>query len=153
SVRFVVEQSIDAILEGREIGVSREEFQRTVAAPQPAPEAPPPAPAPAQPPPPPLNQRAVAAGYEGVMVGSGEVQHAAKLVLVARFARIHIAGEARLTTAMTISGDGAQARLSTRSVSLSAAGRLLALGEFSVLAGLGIGLDMTTVEPTVTTPD
>ena len=28
SVRFVVEQSIDAILEGREIGVSREEFQR-----------------------------------------------------------------------------------------------------------------------------
>ena len=33
SVRFVIEESIDAILEGREIGVSREEFQRTIAAP------------------------------------------------------------------------------------------------------------------------
>ena len=29
SVRFVIEQSIDAILEGREIGVSRDEFQRS----------------------------------------------------------------------------------------------------------------------------
>ena len=47
SVRFVIEQSIDAILEGRDIGVSREEFQRSVAPPPPAAEPPPPAPAPA----------------------------------------------------------------------------------------------------------
>ncbi len=35
SVRFVIEQSIDAILEGREIGVSRDEFQRGVSGPPP----------------------------------------------------------------------------------------------------------------------
>ncbi len=34
SVRFVIEQSIDAILEGREIGVSRDEFQRSALAPR-----------------------------------------------------------------------------------------------------------------------
>jgi hypothetical protein len=36
SVRFVIEQSIDAILEGREIGVSRDEFQRNGLAAAPA---------------------------------------------------------------------------------------------------------------------
>ena len=45
SVRFVIEQSIDAILEGREIGVSRDEFQRSglsaTPARSPAPLAPP----------------------------------------------------------------------------------------------------------------
>ena len=54
---------------------------------------------------------------------------------------------------MSIAGDGVQARLSAGGVSLSAAGRFLSLGNFSVFAGLGVGLDVTRVEPAVTTPD
>ena len=155
SVRFVIEQSIDAILEGREIGVSREEFQRSVAAPPPAAEPPHPAPAPAPvpAPAPATNQLLLAGGYEGIAMGSSEYQHAAKIVVAARFDRLQIAGAVRLAAPMSITGDGVQARLSAGGVSLSAAGRFLSLGDFSVFAGLGVGLDVTRVEPAVTTPD
>ena len=157
SVRFVIEQSIDAILEGREIGVSREEFQRSVAPPPPAVEppqpAPAPAPAPVPAPAPTTNQLLLAGGYEGLAMGSSEYQHAAKVVVAARFDRLQIAGAVRLAAPMSIAGDGVQARLSAGGVSLSAAGRFLSLGNFSVFAGLGVGLDVTRVEPAVTAPD
>ncbi|HEY7373953.1 MAG TPA: hypothetical protein VIF57_17465 [Polyangia bacterium] len=149
-VRFIIEQSVDAILEGRDIGVSREEFQRGVA-PPPAPVAPPPPAAPAPAPAP--RQLLLAGGYELVAMGSGEYQHAATLVVGARFTRLQLAGAARLAAPLSIAGDGAQARLSTGGVSASAAARVLGLGDVSVFAGLGAGLDVTRVEPTVTAPD
>ncbi len=154
-VRFVIEQSIDAILEGREIGVSREEFQRSVAPPPPAaaPPPPPPPPAPAPAPAPATTQLLLAGGYEGLAMGSSEYQHAAKVVVAARFDRLQIAGAVRLAAPMSIAGDGVQARLSAGGVSLSAAGRFLSLGNVSVFAGLGVGLDVTRVEPAVTAPD
>jgi hypothetical protein len=155
-VRFIIEQSVDAILEGRDIGVSREEFQRGVA-PPPAPEPPPPAPAPAPAavaaPAPAPRQLLLAGGYELVALGSGEYQHAGMIVVAARFSRLQLAGAARLAAPLSIAGDGAQARLSAGGVSAFAAGRLLALGDFSVIAGLGAGLDLTRVEPTVTALD
>ena len=157
SVRFVVEQSIDAILEGREIGVSREEFQRSIAAPPPPPAAPPPAPVPSPPtapPPPPVESRlSLAAGYEGVALGSGEYQHAARIVFGARFARLRFAAAARIAAPVSIAGDGVQARLASGGVSLSGAARILSLENLFLSAGLGAGLDMTRVEPTVTMPD
>jgi hypothetical protein len=157
SVRFVVEQSIDAILEGRAIGVSREEFQRTVAPPPAAVEAPPPplapAPVPAPAAEPPRSQWQLAAGYEAVALGSGDYQQGAKLLLAARFARVHVVAAARLAAPLSIAGDGVQARLSTAGVSASAAGNLLQRAELSVRVGLGVGLDLTYVEPTVTAPD
>ena len=156
-VRFVIEQSIDAILEGREIGVSREEFQRSVAPPPPAVEpprpAPTPAPAPVPAPAPATTQLLLAGGYEGLAMGSSEYQHAAKVVVAARFDRLQIAGAVRLAAPMSIAGDSVQARLSAGGVGLSAAGRFLSLGNFSVFAGLGVGLDVTRVEPAVTGPD
>lgn len=154
TVRFVVERSIDAILEGREIGVSREEFQRGAAPASPAPvveRAPPAAPAPA--PASAGSQWQLAAGYEVVALGSGEYQQGAKIAVAARFARIVIAAAARLAAPMSIAGDGVQARLSTAGVSTSAAGRFLTLGSLSVLAGLGAGADFTRVAPAVATPD
>ena len=151
SVRFVIEQSIDAILEGREIGVTREEFQRTVVPSPPAAEvARPPA---ARAPPPSERHLLLAGGYEGLAMGSSEYQHAAKVVVAARFARLQIAAAARLAAPMSIDGDGAHARLSTAGVSVSAAGKFLSLGSLSVFAGLGVGLDVTRVEPAVTTAD
>jgi len=156
SIRFVVEQSIDAILEGREIGVSREEFQRSIAAPPPPP-APPPAPVPGPPtapPPPPAESRlSLAAGYEGVALGSGEYQHAARIVFGARFTRLRFAAAARIAAPVSIAGDGVQARLASGGVSLSGAARILSLENLFLSAGLGAGLDMTRVEPTVTMPD
>jgi hypothetical protein len=151
SVRFVIEQSIDAILEGREIGVTREEFQRGVVPPPPAAEplrsTAAPAPAPAE------STLLLAGGYEGIAVGWGAYQHAAKVVVAARFTRVQIAGAARLAAPMSIASDGVQARLSTGGVSLSAAVKVLSLAKLSVIAGFGVGLDVTRVEPAVTTPD
>ena len=154
SVRFVIEQSIDAILEGRDIGVSREEFQRGVAPPPAAEPPPPPSPPapPAGPAPAPAAAPALAGGYEFVALGAGAYQHAAKVLLAARFTRLQIAGAARLAVPMTITGDGVRARLWTGGVSASAAARLLGFARFSVLAGLGAGVDLTHVEPAVSTP-
>jgi hypothetical protein len=156
SARFVVEQSVKAILEGREIGVSREEFQRSVL---PAPAVPPVVQAPRAPPlptpaPAPAPTRLLlTGGYELVAMGSGEYQQAARVAVGARLARVQIAAAARLAAPVSIAGGGARARLSTGAVSVSAASRLVAVGSLSVMAGLGAALDLTRVEPAVTTPD
>lgn len=150
-VQFVIEQSIDAILEGRDIGVSREEFQRSVAPPAPVIEAPVPPPVPE--PTPARSQLQLAAGYEGVAMGSGEYQNAARVVVAARFARFRIGGTARVAAPLSIAGDGVQARLSTGGVGASAAARLVGHGPLSLDAGMGVGFDMTRVEPAVTTPE
>jgi hypothetical protein len=154
SVRFVVEQSIDAILEGRDIGVSREEFQRSVAPPPPIAERPPVA-AVAPPPPPALPDRRLllAGGYEGVAMGSGDFQHAAKIVLAARFTRLEIGAAARLAAPISIAGDGIEARLSTIGASVFGAAKLLRTEDLAVSAGVAVGLDLTRAEATVTTPD
>jgi len=154
SARLVVEESIDAILEGREIGMSREEFQRSVLPPPPAvveapraPTAPPPAPTPT------LRRLLVTAGYEVVAMGSGEYQQAVKFAVGARLARVQIAAAARLAAPVSIAGDGAQARLSAGAVSVSGAGTLVSVGALSVTAGLAAGVELTRVEPAVTTQD
>jgi hypothetical protein len=163
SVELVVEQSIDAILEGREIGVSREEFQRTVLPPPTVAEAPstpaaPPAapvpasaPAPASAPSP--TQLLLEAGAELVAMGSGQYQQAAKVAVAARMARVEIAVGARLAAPISITGDGVQARLWTGGITLSGAGRPLSRGNLAVMAGLAAGLDFTRVTPAVTTLD
>jgi hypothetical protein len=160
SALFVIEQSIDAILDGREIGVSREEFQRSVAAPPPPPRPPPPPPPraplpPAVPAPPPRGQTELllSGGYECLVMGSGNYQHAGKLMVAARFTRFQLAAAARVAAPISIAGDGVQARLSGGGVSLSGAGRLVSLGNLSVVAGLGAGLDVTRVQPAVTMPE
>jgi hypothetical protein len=158
SAVFVIEQSIDALLEGREIGVTREEYQRSVAAPAPAPA---PAPATAAPGPPsvpvpPTESRArlrLAGGYEGVAMGSAAYQHAAKILVAARFARLQVAAAARVAAPISIAGAGAQAQLWTSGFSVSGAARFLSIGNLSVSAGLGGGLDLTRVEPAVSAPN
>lgn len=150
SIRFVIEQSIDAILEGRDIGVSREEFQRSALPPPPIAAPPPPA---APPAPPPARRLQLAVGYEGVAMGSGEVQHAAKLLLDARFTRLHAGASVRLAAPLSIAGDGVEARLSTVGGTVFGAAELFARGGFTVVAGVAAGLDMTRAEPSVTAPD
>lgn len=152
STLFVVEESIDAILEGREIGVSREEYQRGVVAP-------PSAPAAASPPSPPAQPAAdetrlmLAAGYDAVALGSGAYQHAAKLVGAARLARVRISATARVAAPLSIAGEGVQAQLWAAGVSVSGAARIFVSGNLSVSVGLGGGVDLTRVAPTVTSPD
>jgi len=151
--RFVVEQSVDAILEGREIGVSREEFQRSVAPAPPIVEVPRAAPVPAPAPIPNPTRLLLAAGYELIAMGSGEYQQAGRVAVGARFARVQVAAAARLAAPVSVAGDGVGARLSTGAVSLSGAGRIGSIGGLSVMAGLGVGLGLTRVEPAVTAPD
>ncbi len=88
-------------------------------------------------------------------MGSGEFQHAAKVVVAGALDRdrVVIALAARIAAPISIAGDGVRARLSTAGVSASGAGRFLTLGGFSVLAGLGAGLDFTRVAPAVLAPD
>lgn len=153
SLRFVVEQSIDAILEGRDIGVSREEFQRSVSPPVPAVEPPRPPPAtPAPPAPAPAGPHwSLAGGYEVVALGSGQFQQAGRVAVTARFARLQIAAAARFAAPISVAGDGAGARLETAGASLSTAARLLVSGGWSLAAGLGADLDLIRVQPSVTT--
>jgi hypothetical protein len=163
SVRFVIEQSIDAILEGREIGVSRDEFQRNgLGSPPGSRQAPQEAPSPVAPVPAARlaaaraatsAQLLLTAGYQLQVMGSGEFQHAGKLAFAARFDRVVLALSARIAAPMSIAGDGVSARLTTAGVSASGAGRFLDAGGFSLLAGVGAGLDFTHVVPSVIPPD
>jgi hypothetical protein len=149
SVRLVIEQSVDAILEGREIGVSREEFQRNVLPPASAPPPPPAGPLP--PPPARAHPLLLSAGYEGVAMGSGTYEHAAKIEL--RLPRLHVGAAARVGAPLTIAANGVEARLWAAGVSAFGAASLLEVGQLSLNAAVGVGLDVTRVEPTVTTPD
>jgi hypothetical protein len=154
SALFVIEESIDAILEGREIGVSREEYQRSLSAPAPAPAVPGPPSAPSPPPPTAAGTRLLlAGGYDGVAQGSGAYQHGATARIAARRARVQISVAARVAAPVSIAGDGVQARLWAGGAGVSGAARLISIGNFSVSAGLGGGLDLTRVAPTVTAPD
>jgi len=149
SLRFVVEQSIDAILEGRDIGMSREEFQRSVLPPAPLP--PPPVETPPPPPPVPAGtDMRLAVGYEAMAMGSSQVQQAGKLEVAAYLGRVEVAAAARLALPLSVSGGGAEARLQTASLGLAAAWKLLTSGNLSLAAGVGAGFDLTHVAPAVT---
>jgi hypothetical protein len=159
SALFVIEQSLDAILEGREIGVSREEYQRSVAppptvtsaTPSPSVAAPPIVAAPERPA---RDTRLVlAGGYEGVALGPAALQHAGRLALNARSDRFQVGVAARLAAPITIGADGVEAKLWAGGVDISGAARLLGSHAFSVSAALGVGLDLTHVDPRVTAPD
>jgi hypothetical protein len=154
-VRFVVEESIDAILEGREIGVSREEFQRRVVPAPPVVEAPraPAVAAPAPAPTPSPIRMLLAGGYELIAMGRGDYQQAAKVTGGARLASVEIVVSGRLAAPISIAGDGVRTRLSAGAASVSGAGRLVTFGGLSLTAGLGAGLEITRVEATVTTQD
>lgn len=159
SVRFVIEQSIDAILEGRDIGVSREEFERGAVPPPPevaparaAPAAATPAPAPAALEPTLAGTHlSLAGGYEIVPMGSSEYQQAARIEVGARFEGLQLAAVGRLAAPLTVAGDGVRALLSSGGFGVVAAEKLTSVGSLSFTAGLGAGLDLTHVEPVVTT--
>jgi len=156
SVLFVVEQSVAEILAGRAIGVLREEYQRGLEAAAPPPAAAREVSAPT------TSVRAVkqsewkryqvAAGYEAVALGSNQLQHGPKVVVAAHFTRLRIAADLRIALPMAIAGGDAQAQLSTGAAALTAAW-VLALHSTAILAGVGAGLDVTRIEPSVAGPD
>src|SRR5262249_39056964 len=86
-------------------------------------------------------------------LGSGEFQHAAMIAVALRWTQLQVAGAVRLAAPMSITGDGAQARLTTVAFGASAAGRFPFGGDFALVTGVGAGLDVTRVEPTVTGTD
>ena len=158
STLFVIEQSIDAILEGREIGVSREEYQRSVAPPARARRS-----EPAERAERPRAQRRTAGGERDSAAAGGRLRRRG-------------AGVRRLPARGEGSGRGAarprpdlrrgarrrarfdrrrrcEADLWTSGVSLAGAARLLTLANLSISAGLGAGLDFNRVTPKVTAPD
>jgi hypothetical protein len=152
SVLFVVERSLEAILAGQEIGVSWDEYQRSVEpAPIPPVETPPPPP---PPPPPPLPRRvSLAAGYEASAMGAGAYLHGPRVMLGVRIAKVRIGGALRLQAPLTVGDETAAARLSAGGGALSIASTLFAHRGFSVAGGLGAGLDATRIAPTVSSAD
>lgn len=171
---FIIEQSIDAmidaILAGQEIGVSREEYERTVAAAQP-PSAQEAAPEPERPPRRPSDvpssavsqvvsapsaagtgaerRLRIAGGYEGATMGQGRYRHAARLVLALGFARLQLAIGARLAAPVALAGQGAEARLWSGGADVSAGMRFPLASNLSIAAVLGFGGDLTRVAPSV----
>src|SRR5262249_36141493 len=138
--------------EGRDIGVSREEFQRGVPAP-PAPAPPPPAPpvpALVPTPTPDTGHLLLAGGSEFIPLGARAYQHAPRIVVAPRFTPPPPPPRGPPVSG---AGAGARARLSVGAPGASGGGSFLTAGSLSVIAGLGAGLELGHVEPTVTTPD
>lgn len=146
SVLFVVERSLDEILAGREIGVTWDEYQRSVE----------PAAAPAAAPMPPVTQPrrvSLAAGYEASAMGTGVYPHGPRVTLGVRFARVRLGGALRLQVPVTAGDDTATARLTTAGGALSIAATLFSRRDLFVAGGAGVGLDATRIAPTASSPD
>jgi hypothetical protein len=154
SVLFIVERSLAAILAGQEIGVTWDEYRRSLEPVAPAPTPPAPnvvpvvGPAPA---PPATGPRRVslAAGYEGSAMGTGTYPHGPKIAVGRRLARVRVGGALRLQAPMTVGDAAVDARLSTAGGAFSIAATLFSRQNLSVAGGVGAGLDATRIEPAV----
>ena len=153
-IRLVVDSSVDAILKGRALGVSRDEFERSLApapapvpAPAPTPEpaaAPLPTPAPTRPRP----RWAIAAGYSGTMLSTDSVAHGPELgadLLWPRF-RLGMIVSQRFQQTVTRSDTGMH--LLSSGIRIVAAFPTAITSRLSASLGLGAGVDATHVEPT-----
>lgn len=151
SVLFVVESSLEAMLAGQDIGVSREEYRREVEATRaPAPavvQASAAAPAAVTPSP------TIAIGYGATALGGGVVAHGPHVALEYWSHRLRFGAGFHADVPVRVGDDGAGARLSTAGARLSVATRLLSHGGLAFIGGGGAGYDATRVVPSVTTPE
>jgi hypothetical protein len=154
-IRLVVDSSVEAILKGRALGVSRDEFERSLA-PAPAP-APPPAPtpepasAPAPPPTPaptrPRPRWAIAAGYSGTMLSTDSVAHGPELGADLLWPRFRLGMILSQQFQQTVTRSDTGMHLLSSGIRIVAAFPTAITSRLSASLGLGAGVDATHVEP------
>ena len=147
-IRFVVENSVEAIRAGRDIGVSREEYDQSLnpsVAPRAGASPAPPVAKPDRP-----SRRALVASveYEGTSMGRGRYQQGPGISVVARLRHAWISADLLARIPMTIVGDTADARIQTGALRVTGAVPLLSWRQASLAAGLGAGIDVSQIRPT-----
>jgi hypothetical protein len=152
-IRFVVESSVEAIRAGRAIGVSREEYEKSVARPQ--------APSPVQPsvrpvlpsPRPPASDLVAAVKYESTLMARGRYQHGPGISLAVRLPRLWLGVDVLARIPMTIVGDAAEARIYSGALRVTAAIPFMSSRLVWLAAGAGGGIDVTQIRSTSSRPD
>jgi hypothetical protein len=157
-IRLVVDSSVEAILKGRALGVSREEFERSLAtppapAPAPAPE-PTPAPSPASSPEPaarsPWSRWAITAGYSGTMLSKDFVAHGPELGAERRWLGLRLGVTLSQQLPQTVTRNEADMRMVSSGIRIVAAFPMAITSRLSASLGLGAGIDATHVDPSGT---
>jgi len=146
SITFIVGSSLDALIAGREIGVSRDAFAQDVAA---APPPSPPVAIPAAPPPPEPRRAILSIGYELVRAAPVPLQHRVVIAYQWYGRRVRAGGAAFVAAPQTIAGDPAGAQLLTGGLIVSAGAHWLVARALHLTAGAGAGIEAVRVEPTV----
>jgi hypothetical protein len=146
-IRFVVESSVEAIRAGRDIGVSREEYDRSLKAPA-GPLAPSALGPPASPPlRPPAVELVAAIKYESTLMARGHYQQGPGISLGARLPHLWIGADLLARLPMTIVGDTADARIWAGAMRVTGAIPLISSRLASLAAGLGAGIDVSQIRP------
>jgi hypothetical protein len=156
-IRFVVDSSVEAILRGRALGVSRDEFERSLApspAPAPAP-APPPEPAAPAPPPEPEPARepateprwAVGAGYSGTMRSTDSFAHGPELGVEHRWPLLRLGMTLSQQFQQTVTSSNVGMGLLSSGIRISMALAEAITPHLAASFGLGAGVDATHVTP------
>ena len=159
-IRLVVDSSVEAILKGRALGVSREEFERSLATPAPpaplaaapalpAPPAPPTveSPQPAEPAADSRPRWAIAAGYSGTMLSTDSIAHGPELYGERRWPRLRLGVILRQQLPLTVARSDVDMRLLSSGIHFVAAFPAAITSHLSASFGLGAGVDATRVNP------
>jgi hypothetical protein len=143
-IRFVVESSVEAMLKGSALGISRDEFERSLAPPPAIIEntVPPP-----QEPTRDRNKWALSAGYSGTMLTSNLVAHGPELGAELRRHHLHLGITLAQRFPLTVTRAGISTGLISSGVRIHAALPIALGSRTSASAGMGIGLDATHVAP------
>jgi hypothetical protein len=152
---FIVESSIEAIRAGQAIGVSREEYDRSLSSPIRPPAALPPVPPPALATSPPVlpPRRSPSLGlvaavrYEGTLMARGRYQHGPGISLALRLLHLWIGADLLARIPMTLVGDAAEARIQAGAFRITGAVPLVSSPQASVAAGIGGGVDVSRIQP------
>jgi hypothetical protein len=163
SVALILGSSLDALVAGRDIGVSREDFAQRIAA---APVVAAPAlasanggadvPAPTRPTPAPslsMREAALSVGYELVRAAPLPYQHRLVVDCQLRWRRAHVAAGLFAALPQTVHPDVVSARLLAGGARVTAGVRVVAAGSIQVIAGAALGIEATRVEPNVGTAE
>jgi hypothetical protein len=152
-IRFVVESSVAAIRAGHDIGVSREEYDRSLNAqvdPSAISSLAPPAPPPLRPPP---LELVAAITYEGTLMARGHYQQGPGISLGARLPHLWIGVDLLARLPMTVVGDTADARISAGALRVTGAVPVISSRHASLAAGLGAGIDVSQIRPAASRAD
>lgn len=142
-IRFVADSSVQAILKGRALGISRDEFERSLAAPVATAAAPAPMPAVIR-----LWPRwMIAAGYSGSVLSSDFVAHGPEVGAEARWPRLHFGITVAQRFPLTVTRAEVSTRLVTSSIRILAAMPIAISSRLSASFGIGAGADVTHVAP------